>query len=43
MGQVFIDIKKRKQILSVDFKEPLQGNQYKKVNEPHHRNLYKIK
>ena len=38
-----IDIKKRKQILSMDFKEPLQGNQYKKVNEPHYRNLYKNK
>ena len=27
----------------MDFKEPLQGNQYKKVNEPHYRNLYKNK
>lgn len=43
MGQVFIHIKHTHINLSVEYKELLQRNKYKKVNEPHHRNLYKIK
>ena len=41
--QVFIDIKNRLQNIRVEYKELLQGYQYKKVNEPHQKNLYKIK
>ena len=41
--EVFIHIKHTHINLSVEYKELLQGNKYKKVNEPHHRNLYKIK